>query len=133
MFENNPLPMWVYDVGTLEFLEVNHAAVESYGYTRDEFLRLRVTDERPPERDGHVRDVDVTSRLIDFDGHQAALVVATDVTERRQAEVSLAKSTERLEILHTVDRALIAAESPGAIAEIVLARLRDLLEVPRAI
>src|SRR5882672_7525409 len=125
--------MWVYDVGTLAVLAVNRAAVEHYGYTRDEFLRLRLTDSRPPARDGHVRDVDVTSRLIDFAGRQAALVVAIDVTETKQVQISLAKSTERLEILHTIDRALIAAESPGAIAEIVLARLRDLLEVPRAI
>ena len=42
LFEHNPLPMWVYDVATLIFLEVNAAAVEHYGYARDEFLTMKV-------------------------------------------------------------------------------------------
>ncbi|MCL4528569.1 MAG: PAS domain S-box protein, partial [Chloroflexi bacterium] len=49
LFDNNPLPMWVYDLETLSFLDVNAAAVELYGYSRDEFLKLRITDIRPPE------------------------------------------------------------------------------------
>ena len=49
LFENNPLAMWVYDLQTLHFLEVNDAAVARYGYSRDEFLGLRITDIRPAE------------------------------------------------------------------------------------
>src|SRR2546423_5102919 len=49
LFANNPQPMWVYDFETLEFLEVNGAAIERYGYSREEFLQMRVTDVRPPE------------------------------------------------------------------------------------
>lgn len=49
LFAANPLPMCVYDLGTLAFLEVNDAAVAKYGYRRDEFLALRITDIRPPE------------------------------------------------------------------------------------
>jgi PAS domain S-box-containing protein len=49
LFENNPHPTWVYDVETLHFLEVNKAAIEKYGYSRDEFLAMRITDIRPPE------------------------------------------------------------------------------------
>ncbi|PYO03446.1 MAG: hypothetical protein DMD91_01200 [Candidatus Rokuibacteriota bacterium] len=52
--------------------------------------------------------------------------------ERRVA-AALATSTERLQILHEIDRALIAAKAPVEIAESVLPRLRDLLDVPRAI
>src|SRR3989441_6562175 len=52
--------------------------------------------------------------------------------ERRVA-AALATSTERLQILHEIDRALIAAKTPVEIAESVLPRLRDLLGVPRAI
>ena len=48
LFENNPLPMWVYDLETLSFLDVNEAAVEHYGYSRSEFLKLRITDIRQP-------------------------------------------------------------------------------------
>lgn len=163
LFSSNPLPMWVFDVATLFFLEVNEAAIAHYGYSREEFLRMRVTQIRPPEdvprleavvaelsadvesvrrhartwrhrlKDGRLRDVDIVSHGIEFAGRRATLVVAIDVTELTQAQASLAKSTQRLEILHEIDRALIAAEAPEAIAETILARLRDLLGVPRAI
>jgi PAS domain S-box-containing protein len=164
LFAGNPAAMWVYDVATLRFLEVNGAAIKHYGYSRDEFLRMRLTDIRPPEevprleafvaeltattadsvprqsgtwkhrlKDGRIRDVDVVADTIEFEGRRAAFVVVTDVTELRQTQASLAKFTARLEMLHEIDRAIIALEEPAAIAEAVLWRLRDLLEVPRAI
>lgn len=49
LFANNPLPMWVWDEETLQFLEVNEAAIQHYGYSRDEFLGMRTTDIRPAE------------------------------------------------------------------------------------
>ena len=49
LFADNPLPMWVYEEETLRFLEVNDAAVRKYGFSRDEFLRMQITDIRPPE------------------------------------------------------------------------------------
>ena len=49
LFEANPQPMWVYDAETLVFLSVNDAAIVKYGYSRDDFLRMRVTDIRPEE------------------------------------------------------------------------------------
>src|SRR5918996_1051044 len=52
LFESHPLPMWVYDVETLRFLAVNDAALRRYGYTRDEFLQLTITDIHPPEDAG---------------------------------------------------------------------------------
>ena len=48
LFFHSPLPMWVYDVETLYFLEVNATAVARYGYTRDEFLRMRIGDIQAP-------------------------------------------------------------------------------------
>lgn len=164
LFADNPLPMWVYDVATMYFLEVNAAAVQHYGYSREEFLRMRITEIRPPEdvprlkdvvaglaaatdqatrrhagtwrhrlKDGRIRDVEIVSHSMEFAGLRATLVVAIDVTELKRAEASVATFTERLKILHEIDRALIAAETPVAIAETVLPRLRDLLRVPRAI
>ena len=41
LFENSPLPMWIYDLRTLSFLAVNDAAVEYYGYSREEFLAMK--------------------------------------------------------------------------------------------
>ena len=50
LFDNNPLPCWIYNSISLEFLEVNEAAVSHYGYTREEFLQLNVYSLHPPEQ-----------------------------------------------------------------------------------
>jgi PAS domain S-box-containing protein len=49
LFERNPIPMWIFDVDTLAFLDVNEAAVFHYGYLREEFLSMSLRDIRPPE------------------------------------------------------------------------------------
>lgn len=46
LFERNPQPMWIVDPESLEFAEVNLAAIEHYGYTEDEFLNMKVSDIR---------------------------------------------------------------------------------------
>jgi diguanylate cyclase (GGDEF)-like protein/PAS domain S-box-containing protein len=102
--------MWVYDLETLRFLEVNEAALRAYGYTRDEFLAMRIVDLPPradvpqlidlllgsPERlehvhewrhrlkDGQVIDVEVTAHRVPFGGREAAMVLAQDITERKR-------------------------------------------------
>jgi len=112
----------VYDLETLQFLEVNEAAVAHYGYSRDEFLHMRITDIRPPEdvprllenvasarpdlqrsdqwrhrrRDGRIIDVEIASHTLEFTGRRAALVVAADITERRQSEEALLASEAQL-------------------------------------
>ena len=49
IFDGNPTPMWVFDHETLAFLEVNDAAIQYYGYSREEFLSMTLGDIRPPE------------------------------------------------------------------------------------
>lgn len=49
LFEQSPMPMWVYDLDSLKFLEVNDAAISHYGYSRDEFLSMNIRDIRPSE------------------------------------------------------------------------------------
>jgi hypothetical protein len=116
LFENNPHPMGVYDRETLEMLEVNEAAVHHHGYSRAEFLAMRITDLCPPEdvpallaeltrrpsgavaagrpwrtrlKDGRVIDVEVASHGLEFAGRPGILVVAHDITERRRLEAQL--------------------------------------------
>ena len=123
MFASNPHPMWVYDRQTLAFLEVNAAAVAKYGYSHDEFLKMRITDIRPPEeferlvadlaqerpalthsgewihrlRDGSLIDVGITSHTFDFAGRRAVLVVAQDITARKHAEAEIRRLNAELE------------------------------------
>jgi two-component system, cell cycle sensor histidine kinase and response regulator CckA len=120
LFINNPQPMWVFDVKTLRFLEVNNAAIEHYGYSRDEFLLMQLTDIRPPEdtprfleemansrgglqrsgewrhllKDGRLIDVEIVSHTLLFNGREAELVVIRDITRQKQAEEDL-KQAER--------------------------------------
>ena len=110
LFNASPLPTWMFDRETLEFLAVNEAAVEHYGYSREEFLSMTLLDIRPDEerarlkaylkqesadedmhragqwrhrlKDGREIDVEIASRSIEFRGRNARLVVARDVTER---------------------------------------------------
>lgn len=115
LFDSNPAPMWVYDLETLRFLAVNAAAVNHYGFTRDEFQAMTIRDIRPPDavaeleknlrqtksdRDGpriwrhwkkdHTEiEVETTSNDLQFGDSPARLVLANDVTERRRAEESL--------------------------------------------
>lgn len=121
LFESNPQPMWVFDEKTLEFLAVNDAAVQHYGYSRDEFLRMKITDIRPPQdvpallerlaqldgamvragvhrhvkKDGTVIDVEISNHALEFFGRSARLVLAVDVTDRRRAEEALRTSEEQ--------------------------------------
>jgi PAS domain S-box-containing protein len=115
LFEHSPLPKFLYDYETFRVLAVNDAAVLHYGYTRDEFLQLSLTDLRPPEdvpaflarmrrpgtgttrpglsrhtkKDGAIIDVDVTVHRFELDGRPCGIVVAIDVTESRRMETRL--------------------------------------------
>jgi two-component system, cell cycle sensor histidine kinase and response regulator CckA len=122
LFENNPQPMWVYDLESLAFLTVNNTAINSYGYTREEFLGMTLKDIRPPEdvarllqttadpvtqlnregpwrhrkKDGKIIRVEITEHPILYGDRMASLVMATDITERLLMEEHFRQS-QRLE------------------------------------
>jgi PAS domain S-box-containing protein len=123
LFEGNPLPMLVFEPDTLRFLAVNAAAVEQYGYTREELLELSFDDLAVPgaprwsalvsglgsprpsivhlgprqqrRRDGSVVDVDLTALQVPFAGRLVRLTVARDVTRL----VVLQASLQRAEVM----------------------------------
>src|SRR3546814_15146199 len=68
LFAGSPLAMWVYDVDTLEFVDVNDAAVETYGYSREEMLRMPIADIRPEEDVPKLRDSVVNSPVLERSG-----------------------------------------------------------------
>lgn len=133
MFETNPHPMFVYDPVALTMLAVNAAAVHRYGWTREEFLALRLTDLHPPEeidrveakvpslapgfatgiawthrtRDGERIEVEVSSHGVTFEGRPGRLVLVHEVTERNRIERELrSKNTELERFTYTVSHDL---------------------------
>jgi two-component system, cell cycle sensor histidine kinase and response regulator CckA len=114
LFNSNPQPMWVYDLESLRFLAVNDAAINHYGYSREEFLRMTLRDIRPEEeiprlltnlaagrnrkqletagtwkhrkKTGEIIDVKIMEGKLQFEGRSAALIGVEDVTERQVLE-----------------------------------------------
>jgi len=134
LFAANPQPMWLYDTETLRFLEVNDAAVEHYGYSRDEFLTMSIADIRRPDdipallesvarprgetdtsgpwthrlKDGRMIEVEVRSHLLEFQGRPASLVSVNDVTDRLALEDQLRHQAFHDPLTDLANRALFA-------------------------
>ncbi|HUW07211.1 MAG TPA: PAS domain S-box protein [Williamwhitmania sp.] len=118
LFESNPMPMCVYDSVSLNYMAVNEAMVNKYGYSREEFLTMTIKDIRPKVdlddvqrvvseqtklrtyshpwrhllKNGNEILVEITSHAIDFLGTQARLVLINDVTEKLEAEKAVRES-----------------------------------------
>lgn len=121
LFDHAPYPMWIVDLDTLAFLEVNETAVRHYGYSREEFLRMTAKDIRPPEdvprfletvplakdspriagnwrhrkKDGSIIDVELGLYSFTSEGRRVRLTVVNDVTDARRAAERLRASEER--------------------------------------
>lgn len=126
LFANNPQPMWIYDLETLTFLEVNQAAINHYGYSKEEFLSMTIKDIRPAEdipalvdhlgltrpifnqagtwrhikKNGEIIFVEITSHLVLFNDRNARHVLIHDITGRKLAEEALSKSEQKYRNLH---------------------------------
>ncbi|MBP7626158.1 MAG: CHASE domain-containing protein [Zoogloea sp.] len=120
LFNDSPLPVWLYDAESLRFLMVNDFAVAHYGWSRDEFLQMRLSDvlapdaapaagpmpeDAPPQcrhrrRDGSTIDVIVRATPAPYGAVDARMEVIQDISKeirliaaRESAEqASLAKS-----------------------------------------
>ncbi|WP_366657403.1 PAS domain S-box protein [Fodinicurvata sp. EGI_FJ10296] len=137
-------PMWIYDVETLRFLDVNPAAVSRYGYSREEFLDMTLLDIRLPEdheallrsvagapdqteksglwrhcgRDGRIRVVEITSHAITAEGRAARIVLVTDVTEQYLADPDYQETVGRRHADDALRQSSALASIAGQVARI---------------
>jgi len=139
LFQNNPMPMWVIDLETFKFLDVNEMAILKYGYSRQEFLSMTAMDIRPEEdaelfirsdhsfktndtnynkgiwrhrkKDGTIIAVEIIAHEILFEGRKARFVLAHDVTEQKKAEEKIIASEKQFR--NTLDNMLEGAQIIG--------------------
>lgn len=124
LFERHPAPMFVYDSASFRFLAVNEAMVESYGWTRDEFLAMTIDEIWQPEdradlrhlvaefvpdsvfsnevrhvtKDGTQLVVFASGRGVPFEGQPARLVLAQDVSTQRRLEDEV-RQTQKMDVI----------------------------------
>ena len=146
LFHLSPLPMWVYDIETLRFLDVNRAAEAHYGYTLQEFLNMTISDIRPKEdipammkrvedlnkmgpihsqgtyrhkkKNGDIIYVEIQSNTIPFQGTTGRIILANDITERFTYIEAIEKQNEKLKEIAS-DKIVISmdySESRGKLA-----------------
>ncbi|MEO6070992.1 MAG: PAS domain S-box protein [Chitinophagaceae bacterium] len=127
LFYGHPLPMWTYDQDTLQFLEVNEAAITQYGFSRKEFLSMTIKDIRPAEdvekmmatinlikinrkqkygelwrhkkKNGEIIFVNVKSQVLEKNNKLFSIASIIDVTEKVKAEAELLKSEKQYRFL----------------------------------
>jgi hypothetical protein len=107
LFYLSAQPMWLFEPGTLRFLEVNEAATWEYGYKKSDFMAMTLLDIRPKEehanfkqavgnlagdqllaepfkhmrRNGSLRPVTITSYEQQLEGGSAFLIVPNIITD----------------------------------------------------
>lgn len=120
LFNKNPMPMWIISVPERVFLDINPAAIEFYGYSKEEFLKMSIYDITTPgstrltfgefnnatrninnggvwehqKKNGAKVKVNIMSHDIVYEGKIAKLVLASDETEKIDAAENLRKSHE---------------------------------------
>ena len=125
LFDSNPLPMWIFDVETLNFVDVNQAMVATYGYSRDELLTMVAGDIQLPGdipvmveqlhgamldqiqhiglrkhrcKNGAVLDVDITVHALVMDERRCVVGIALDMTKSRRVEEEL-RQAQKMEAI----------------------------------
>lgn len=136
LFDRNPLPMWLFDPESLQFLKVNQAAVDIYGYSHEEFLGMTIADIHPPEdmerirttldnsrglenlgrwhhrlKDGAMIHAEITTENLLLDDRKVNLVVVNHITKGVVAGEELQKNLERFQ--YTLDHMLEGCQVIG--------------------
>lgn len=154
LFHLSPQPMWVFDLEALKFCDVNKAAIEHYGYSREEFLLMSTSDLCSADdsclkntltkenmdksctqglfihmkKDGELIQVDIQSNLIEFKGKNAKVILANDVTERSNHIKAIEAQNKKLTEISWIQSHLVRAPVAKILGLIQL--INDFDQVP---
>ena len=154
LFHLSPLPMYVFELESLKFLDMNEALIRHYGYTREELLGMDIKQIRPAEeipalelallndsrdrrndrpevnthrkKNGETIQVDIQSNFIQYKGKNAKIIIATDVTERLNYIKAIEAQNEKLTEISWIQSHVIRA--PLARIMGLLPMIKDLNE-----
>ncbi|HUP60447.1 MAG TPA: EAL domain-containing protein [Thermoanaerobaculia bacterium] len=131
LFEGNANPMWIHDAGSLELIAVNDNVVSQFGYSREELLRMTVSDLQPQgdpaftardagmhivKKDGSVITAEISGYDLDLPGRRARITMAVDTDEGRRASEALRESERRFrEMLDTIELAAVLLDIVGTV------------------
>ncbi len=132
LFEQNPLPMLIYELGSLNMLAVNDAFVAHYGYSKTEASALHLTDLYPElekkevanlsdklhghayvgewhhlKKDSTRITIEAHSHGISYEGHTGRIAVITDITKRKQAEEEIIKISRVYAVTSQINQAIV--------------------------
>jgi PAS domain S-box-containing protein len=158
LFYNNPLPMWLFNFKNLKFIAVNDAAIKHYGYSKEEFLKMKLTDIRPRKevskylkhhkevvsankhnksynagvwkhlkKNGEIIDVEITRTQVTFEGHEAVLILANDITGRLSSESTLIKRNREISELYRAGKELSKTLEPDKIYNSIYSIIRKIM------
>lgn len=125
LFHMSPQPMYLYCLQSLQFLDVNQAAIDHYGYSKEEFLSMNLRDIRPKEeipklektiekvrsgirevgikhfrhqkKNGEIMEVEIRGNVVEYEGKKAEVVLANDITERMRYIHAIEDQNKRLQ------------------------------------
>jgi diguanylate cyclase (GGDEF)-like protein/PAS domain S-box-containing protein len=134
LFENNPVPMFLYEADSRAIIAANTAACANYAYAEWEILGRSIDviyDEDPradgsrPDgqwrhrrADGGVLHTTTLSREMPRDGKRAILLAAVDITERRRAEARLAYMARHDALTNLPNRVMFREKVEEALARV---------------
>ncbi|WP_183558430.1 PAS domain-containing protein [Mucilaginibacter sp. SP1R1] len=148
LFHLSPQPMWIYELSSLKFLNVNDAAIHQYGYSLQEFLKMTIRDIRPEEevakledalsnssarlgkndwgifkhrkKNGELIQVSIHSNIVQFDGIPTCIVLSHNITDRQNYLEAVEKQNKKLQEIAWIQSHVVRAP---------LARIMALIEL----
>ncbi|MBT4775676.1 MAG: PAS domain S-box protein, partial [Crocinitomicaceae bacterium] len=147
LYDNNPLALLIYNPSTYRILDVNQTAIEKYGYSRSEFVKLKIHDLHPKNqwdslekdveniindsefeasrewdhitKDGENIIVDIQACTIPYGTRRVRLVQITDVSEKVKLQEYVVRSDEKYQkIIENIELGLLEVDLDDRITKV---------------